>query len=428
MSESRFFVEQLQAFRTSHPADEGWKVYQYHRDLAVKLHMRYLLDCLRDLGRRPLQGEAIRMVKDEEILASGTLGSECEPGTDRDLDQELDSVGWKGSVGFMWEGCPIHFVSLPLKRDEEEYLPFCLAASTSNAALRSFQRILKSYGDKRERDEMAPQGMMAMVHEWGKTSNLPVTPTSWDDVILPSDLKEGIVEETAAFFASRGRYARLGIPYRRGMIFSGPPGCGKTLTLKALASRSSAKVISILGEGYLPQTSSAFELAGKLAPAVLIFEDLDRQVGKDSFDMTHFLNLVDGFRTTEGVLIIATCNDLQRLDPALLHRPGRFDRIWKFPLPGQDQRLELLQKRGGDYFSEATLRQVARQTHRFSMAYVQEIIVGAFLTAAHANREPSDMDLLESFSRLRRQRKEAVKSDEPIEDRQEVGFLQGVAG
>jgi ATP-dependent 26S proteasome regulatory subunit len=50
--------------------------------------------------------------------------------------------------------------------------------------------------------------------------------------------------------------------------------------------------------------------------------------------MAAFLNLMDGFQMVNGVLIIATCNHPEWLDSALPHRPGRFDRIWRFPLPG----------------------------------------------------------------------------------------------
>ena len=72
---------------------------------------------------------------------------------------------------------------------------------------------------------------------------------------------------------------------------------------------------------------NALDLAEGCTPAVVLFEDLDRMVQAKGVSISHFLNLLDGLKVLNGVLVIATCNQPDRLDPALIHRPSRFDRV-----------------------------------------------------------------------------------------------------
>lgn len=112
----------------------------------------------------------------------------------------------------------------------------------------------------------------------------------------------------------------------------------------------------------------------------------------------------------------------ENLDPALLHRPSRFDRIWKFPLPAIEQRLALLRKHGSTYFSEPILRDVAERTNGFSMTYVQEVIVNALLDSAHNGTSPNDSNLIHSLETIRLQRRSASKGVESLEQQDNVGF------
>lgn len=167
---------------------------------------------------------------------------------------------------------------------------------------------------------------------------------------------------------------------------------------------------------------NALDLAEGCTPAVVLLEDLDRIVQAKSVSISHFLNLLDGLKVLNGVLVIATCNEPDKLDPALIHRPSRFDRVWRFDLPKYEQRLELLRKKGGTYFSESALETVAKRSEGFSMAYVQEIVVNALLECAHDECEPIDDSLLKSLEVLRLQRKEASKPGESMDERESVGF------
>ncbi|MGQ0556205.1 MAG: AAA family ATPase [Nitrospiraceae bacterium] len=242
--------------------------------------------------------------------------------------------------------------------------------------------------------------------------------------MLPAQMARDIRSNVEGFFASPERYAALGIPHRRGFLFAGPPGCGKTLTLKTLASNTPAKFISVLGTVDVDDSMlrNALDLAQGCTPAVVLLEDLDRIVNAKGVSVSHFLNLLDGLKVLNGVLVIATCNEPDKLYPALIHRPSRFDRVWRFDLPKYEQRLELLRRKGGTFFSESALEATARRSEGFSMAYVQEIIVSALLECAHDEVDPTDDHLLKSLDTLRLQRKSASKQGEAVGERESVGF------
>lgn len=92
------------------------------------------------------------------------------------------------------------------------------------------------------------------------------------------------------------------------------------------------------------------------------------------------------------------------------------------PLPEVEQRLALLRKQGGTYFSEPVLRDVAQRSNGFSMTYVQEVVINALLECEHDGKNPIDLELLRSFDTIRLQRRCASKGVESLEEQDNVGF------
>lgn len=223
---------------------------------------------------------------------------------------------------------------------------------------------------------------------------------------------------------TRETYRGLGVPYRRGFILTGPAGCGKTITLKALANETSAEFVALQTRANLKdhEVAEAFRYAEKHSPAVLILEDLDRLVASPGVSLSYLLNRLDGLQISEGILVVATSNYPDRLDPALLHRPSRFDRIWNFPLPGHRERRLLLDRRGARFFSEAALQRAAAASKGFSMSYVQEIVLNALLISAREGGSPTDEHLAQSLETLRAQRKATAKEQESLIERENIGF------
>ncbi|BFU92183.1 MAG: hypothetical protein NTAFB01_33700 [Nitrospira sp.] len=333
-----------------------------------------------------------------------------------DASEEANAYGWRGNIELIWNGHEIHCHMFSLMLGKGCFGIY-FVATKSLAAFRDLLLILDRYGKARLKEKRKEIYVV-------NGDNIPVTTSSWDDLVLPAQMARDIRTNVEGFFAGSERYASLGIPHRRGFLFAGPPGCGKTLTLKTLASNTPAKFISVLGTADVDDgmLRNALDLAEECTPAVVLLEDIDRIVDAKGVSISHFLNLLDGLKVLNGVLVIATCNEPDKLDPALIHRPSRFDRVWRFELPKYDQRLALLRKRGRDFFSESALETAARRSDGFSMAYVQEIIVSALLECTHDDLPPNDDHLFKSLDALRMQRKEASKPGESMDERESVGF------
>jgi ATPase family associated with various cellular activities (AAA) len=219
------------------------------------------------------------------------------------------------------------------------------------------------------------------------------------NLVLADRLKEDLHHDLASFFASQDVYAQSGVPWKRGIVLIGPPGNGKTHAIKAL--------INALGQPCLYAKSFAskraddhqniravFAKAREHAPCILVLEDLDSLV--TDHNRSFFLNELDGFAANEGIVTIASTNHPERLDPALMARPSRFDRKYHFGLPNEAARLaylELWRTRVDSAMrpSEAAITELAAGTEGFSFAYVKELLIAATVRWA-ARPEPGTMD------------------------------------
>ena len=133
-----------------------------------------------------------------------------------------------------------------------------------------------------------------------------------------------------------------------------------------------------------------FERARQLRPCVLVLEDLDSLVNAQN--RSYFLNQLDGFEKNVGLIVLATTNHPDRIDPAILDRPSRFDRKYTFELPAVTERsayLELWRKKldGRVVWSEALRDRIASESEGFSFAYLQELVISSL---THAVADATD--------------------------------------
>ncbi len=423
MSESLFLQRQSNRFLAAHPREAGWVVHEFGGDSAEELSLNYLLDCLREWHPAAItRRTALPLVGAGTFRNSMPICAASEAGALNSDSEEANAYGWRGTIELIWNGHDIHCHTFSLILGKGCFGIY-FVATKSLAAFRDLLLVLDRYGKARLKEKKKEIYVV-------NGENIPVTASSWDDLVLQAPMARDIRSNVEGFFASPERYAALGIPHRRGFLFAGPPGCGKTLTLKTLAFNTPAKFISVLGTADVDDSMlrNALDLAEGCTPAVVLFEDLDRMVQAKGVSISHFLNLLDGLKVLNGVLVIATCNEPDKLDPALIHRPSRFDRVWRFELPKYEQRLELLRIKGGTFFSESALETAARRSDGFSMAYVQEIVVSALLECTHDDQPPNDDHLLKSLDTLRMQRKESSKPGESMEEHESVGFCSSSNG
>jgi SpoVK/Ycf46/Vps4 family AAA+-type ATPase len=225
--------------------------------------------------------------------------------------------------------------------------------------------------------------------------------STFDNLVLRDSLKEEIQNDFTQFFESRELYERYGIPWKRGAIFIGPPGNGKTHTLKALINqlgKTCLYVRSFKSDCGTEQENMAevFERA-RMAPCLVVLEDLDSMI--DSKNRSFFLNELDGFQANDGVAVLATTNHPGKLDPSILDRPSRFDRKYHFHLPAHTERLAYVMKWNKDLqtdlqVSENGAANVVDATEGFSFAYLKELFVASMVQWMSDGRSKSMDDIM----------------------------------
>jgi AAA+ superfamily predicted ATPase len=223
---------------------------------------------------------------------------------------------------------------------------------------------------------------------------------SFDNLILDESLQRTLRKDFQNFLASRAEYEALGVPWRRGVLLLGPPGNGKTQCLRALTAELGLPTLYVQSLKTRYETEEAmlkkvFERARQLRPCILIFEDLDAMI--TSANRSVFLNQMDGFDKNIGLIVIATTNHPESLDPAILDRPSRFDRKVHFPLPASREReryMQLWRKKLGARatWSAEVETKLVQGTEGFSFAYLQELLMSALLRLA--DEKDSNLDSL----------------------------------
>lgn len=250
---------------------------------------------------------------------------------------------------------------------------------------------------------------------WRKDPELykSIQKASWDDVILEKEKKQTVIADINRFFDSRETYGELRVPWKRGLIFYGPPGNGKTISIKAMSHDLYGRkdpvptlyVRSLTSYGG-PEYSlgQIFAKARQQAPCLLVFEDLDSIVTDQV--RSFFLNEVDGLSNNDGILMIGSTNHLERLDPGISKRPSRFDRKYLFGNPSLAERVQYcefwkrkLRDNKEIEFPHKLCTAIASITDRFSFAYMQEAFVAALLEIAADATQGSSPSKQESVKR-----------------------------
>ncbi len=257
---------------------------------------------------------------------------------------------------------------------------------------------------------------------------------TFSDVAGIDEAKEEVLE-IIEFLKDPRKFQKLGGRIPKGVLIVGPPGTGKTLLAKAIAGEAGVPFFSISGSDFVEmfvgvgasRVRDLFEQGKKHAPCIIFIDEIDAVGrlrgaglggGHDEREQTLNALLVemDGFDTTEGVILIAATNRPDVLDPALL-RPGRFDRQIVVNRPDLRGRAEILKvhTKKVPIATDVELDKIARGTPGFSGADLENLVNEAALAAARQNKkvvERIDFETAKDKVLMGAERKSMILSDE----------------
>ena len=224
------------------------------------------------------------------------------------------------------------------------------------------------------------------------------------------------------------RFVKLGIDPPKGVLLFGPPGTGKTLCARAVANRTDATFIRVIGSELVQKyvgegarmVRELFELARTKKACIIFFDEVDA-IGGMRFDdgaggdnevqrtMLELINQLDGFDARGNIKVLMATNRPDTLDPALL-RPGRLDRKIEIPLPNEQSRLEILKihTRPIAKKEELDYEAIVKLSDGFNGADLRNVATEAGMFAIRADR---DYCIQEDFMKAARKLQEAKRHE-----------------
>merc|ERR1719357_2315662 len=254
---------------------------------------------------------------------------------------------------------------------------------------------------------------------------------TWDDIGGLESVKRELQELVQYPVEHPEKFLQFGMQPSRGVLFYGPPGCGKTLLAKAIANECQANFISIKGPELLTMwfgeseanVREIFDKARQAAPCVLFFDELDSiakarggNVGDGGGAADRVINQIltemDGMSSKKNVFIIGATNRPDIIDPAIL-RPGRLDQLIYIPLPDEKSRISILKAnlRKSPISKDVDLDFLAKMTNGFSGADLTEICQRACKLAI---RESIENEIRRERERQTNPSAMEVEEDDPV--------------
>ena len=342
------------------------------------------------------------------------------------FDREVE-IGIPAKAGRI-EILQIHTRGMPLAEDvnlqrfseiTHGYTGADLEALSREAAMKALRRYLPRIDLEEKRIPHEVLDQMVVNNEDFLNAFREITPTAmrevyievpnipWDEVGGLEEVKQNLKEAVEWPLKNPERFTRLGINPPKGILLHGPPGCGKTLLARAVATESEANFISVRGpeifSKWVGESEKAireiFRKARMAAPSIIFFDEFDALVpmrgsAADSRVtarvISQLLTEIDGLISLQNVVVLAATNRPDIIDPAVL-RPGRFDRRVYVPPPDTEARLRILEIKTKDMplNEDVHLETLARRMDGYSGADIDSVVREAGLYALRRDTESS---------------------------------------
>ncbi|MEM7622235.1 MAG: CDC48 family AAA ATPase [Planctomycetota bacterium] len=242
-----------------------------------------------------------------------------------------------------------------------------------------------------------------------------VPSVAWSDIGGLDDIKQRLLEAVEWPLRHTDIFRDAGVRPPKGILLAGPPGVGKTMLAKAVATQTQANFISVKGPELMSKfvgdsehrLREVFRKARQASPCIVFFDEIDALIPRRGLNqsdavsdrvLAQFLAEVDGVEELNGVLILGATNRIDMLDPAML-RPGRFDDIIEIDAPAEDDRTHIFEvhMRGrpfADGISAAGLARIAAGASGAQIAgAVRRAAMAAVRRAVRANERGATVPL-----------------------------------
>ncbi len=204
-----------------------------------------------------------------------------------------------------------------------------------------------------------------------------------EEVILPAATLELLERNVMGFVARREKIGGAGQSRKKGLLFYGAPGTGKTHTIHYLARALAGHTTLIITAGQVALLREYMTLARLLQPSMVVIEDADL-IGRERTRMesaceeallNQLLNEMDGLQEDADVIFVLTTNRPEALEAALTSRPGRVDQAIEFPLPDEAGREKLVRLYAGKAeLTDAAVKETVKRTEGVSAAFIKELM------------------------------------------------------
>jgi transitional endoplasmic reticulum ATPase len=287
-----------------------------------------------------------------------------------------------------------------------------LAALAREAAMKALRRYLPSIDLEEKRIPHEILDQMKVTNDDVLDAFREVTPTAmrevyietpnvkWDEIGGLEEVKENLREAIEWPLKKPEVFGRMGITPPKGILLHGPPGCGKTLLARAVATESEANFISVRGPEIFSKwvgesekgIREIFRKARMAAPSIIFFDEFDSLVPSRGMDISdsrvtervisQLLTEIDGLLTLQNVVVLAATNRPDIIDPAVL-RPGRFDRRVYVPPPDDEARLKILEIKTKDMPRDdsVNIKALSRRMAGYSGADIDSVCREAAMNA-----------------------------------------------